>query len=130
MGSSVPSVAPSVGDEISATQAGRFLQRSRVEAGISQRELARRSGMPGPVISAIENFHRQPSVPTMAKLLRGLDLELRLEGVPPSGSERPATALRRVSRAERQRAHEVYSALDLANRISRARRTERGRGVR
>jgi transcriptional regulator with XRE-family HTH domain len=109
--------------------------------GISQRELARRSGVPGPVISAIERSHRQPSVPTMAKLLRGLDLELHLDAVrvgtrpsrigaaaPMSGGQ--GVSLRHVSASERLRAHQVYSALDLADRIKRARANEADRGVR
>jgi transcriptional regulator with XRE-family HTH domain len=121
----------------SATQAGRFIRDARSRVGISQRELARRSGVPGPVISAIERSRRQPSVPTMAKLLRGLDLELRLEAAPAHAPPPRiddgvpmAVSTRHVGEAERRRAHEVFSALDLANRISRARREEDSRGVR
>jgi transcriptional regulator with XRE-family HTH domain len=123
--------------EPSSTQAGRLISEARVRVGISQRELARRSGVPGPVISAIERSRRQPSVPTLAKLLRGLDLELRLEAVPAHTSytgvdDRVSTAVsvRHVDEAERRRAHEVFSALDLANRIERAKRRERPHGVR
>ena len=140
-------------DDTPSTMAGSLISRARRQAGISQRELARRSGVPGPVISAIERSRRQPSVPTMAKLLQGLDLEIRLDAVP-DRSRRPASpgsiaaagavvldgtvsppgeagiSIRRVSASESLRARQVHSALDLANRIQRAKRREADRGVR
>jgi transcriptional regulator with XRE-family HTH domain len=140
-------------DDTPSTMAGSLISRARRHAGISQRELARRSGVPGPVISAIERSRRQPSVPTMAKLLQGLDLEIRLDAVPersrrtaspgstetagaavPDGTVSPSGAagisIRRVSASECLRARQVHSALDLANRIQRAKRREADRGVR
>jgi transcriptional regulator with XRE-family HTH domain len=127
------------------TSAGRLVTEARTRAGISQRELARRSGVPGPVVNAIERSRRQPSVPTLAKLLRGLNLNLRLVGVamePTYGrpreapksdvgpSSRPVVSTRVVSQAEQARAHEIYNALTLANSIKRAKQRERGDGVR
>jgi hypothetical protein len=41
-----------------------------------------------------------------------------------------AVSIRSVSEAERSRAHEIYSALALANNIKRAKRRGEGRGVR
>jgi transcriptional regulator with XRE-family HTH domain len=127
------------------TSAGRLVSEARTRAGISQRELARRSGVPGPVVNAIERSRRQPSVPTLAKLLRGLELNLRLSAVamgPQSGQPRqaptshvgsssgPVVSTRVVSQAEQARAHEIYNALTLANSIKRAKQRERGDGIR
>jgi hypothetical protein len=100
--------------------------------------------MPGPVVNAIERSRRQPSIPTLAKLLWGLGLELRLEAAPPdlpndvgpaadaqfSENSRRAMSRRVVSEAERDRARRVFNALDLANRIKRAKLHEAARGVR
>ena len=126
------------------TSAGRLVTEARTRAGISQRELARRSVVPGPVVNAIERSRRQPSVPTLAKLLRGLNLNLRLVGVamePTYGRPReapksdvgpscPVVSTRVASQAEQARAHEIYNALTLANSIKRAKQRERGDGVR
>jgi transcriptional regulator with XRE-family HTH domain len=127
------------------TLAGRLVTDARTRSGLSQRELARRSGVPGPVVNAIERSRRQPSVPTLAKLLRGLNLNLRLDAVAmgsPDGhpeqapesdfgpSIRPVVSTRAVSHAEQARAHEIYNALMLANSIKRAKQRERGDGIR
>jgi len=132
---------PMAGDE---GQVARLVAGARADAGISQRELARRSGIPGPVVNAIERSRRQPSVPTLAKLLRGLSLELRLEAVgvtestehrQPRHKASPAVrtttmSVRSVSASEVARAHEVYNALSLADHIQRPKRREGSRGVR
>jgi transcriptional regulator with XRE-family HTH domain len=127
-----------------STQAGQLVAEARASAGISQRELARRSGVPGPVVNAIERSRRQPSIPTLAKILRGLDLDVRLHVVPTSdrlGSDgrisQPLLAasgqtvsVRLISEAERVRARRVYDALSLAHSIKRSKQRERIRGVR
>jgi transcriptional regulator with XRE-family HTH domain len=119
--------------------AAQVITDARQRVGISQRELARRSGVPGPVVNAIERSRRQPTVPTLAKLLRGMGLELRLSAVlgeipgqrPSDDSisfSAPITTSRRlVSSTEKARAREIHNALDLANRIQRAKRMERAR---
>jgi transcriptional regulator with XRE-family HTH domain len=127
------------------TQAGRLVADVRRSAGISQRELARRSGVPGPVVNAIERSRRQPSVPTLAKLLRGLDLELRLDAVPSGTTVRPSppaaderrppelprvVSTRAVGVAEQARARRISDALDRVDRFSPAKQGERARGVR
>jgi hypothetical protein len=80
----------------------------------------------------------------LAKLLRGLSLELRLEAMPATEStehQQPRhqispdvrttrVSVRSVSASEVARAHEVYNALSLADHIQRAKRREGARGVR
>lgn len=62
---------------IKARQA-RYLSEARRQAGLTQRELGERSGVPQPTIAAIEAGRRQPRYDTLERLLRacGYDLEL------------------------------------------------------
>jgi transcriptional regulator with XRE-family HTH domain len=59
------------------TIASAFLQLARLEAGLSQRELAERAGVAQPEIARIESGRREPSIPTLQKILAGAGLELR-----------------------------------------------------
>src|SRR5918999_3002059 len=49
---------------------------ARRRAGLSQRELARRSGIPQPSISRIERDVVSPTVDTLERLLRACGMEL------------------------------------------------------
>src|SRR5947207_15195676 len=55
---------------------------ARRRAGLSQRELARRSGVPQPSISRIERGVGSPTVDTLERLLRVCDMELEPVRVP------------------------------------------------
>lgn len=126
------------------SQAGNLVANARTRAGISQRELARRAGVPGPVVNAIERSRRQPSIPTLAKVLGGLGLDLQLHAVPTGagdGNEPPKVSqvpplservisVRFSSEAERVRARRIYNALTLADSIKRSKRRERAHGIR
>jgi transcriptional regulator with XRE-family HTH domain len=61
--------------------AAALLQLARLKAGLSQRQLAERASVPTTMISAYERDQRQPTVPTLLRLLRaaGFDLRMRLE---------------------------------------------------
>ena len=65
--------------------AGSLLRRARRGAGISQAELAFRAGVAQSVISAYEAGRRQPSLPTLAKLVdaAGADLVVDFQQQPP-----------------------------------------------
>jgi transcriptional regulator with XRE-family HTH domain len=56
--------------------AARILNMARRRAGFTQRELARRSGIPQPSISRIERGQVSPTVDTLERLLRATDQEL------------------------------------------------------
>ncbi|MDA8356345.1 MAG: helix-turn-helix domain-containing protein [Actinomycetota bacterium] len=60
--------------------AGMLLRTARRRVGLSQAELARRAGLTQSVISAYESGARQPSLPTLARLIEatGSDLEVRV----------------------------------------------------
>lgn len=70
-----------VRDEVLPSPAAGLLQLARLQAGISQRELADRAGVDRSMISAYEHDRRQPTMPTLLKLLKaaGFDLRMHLE---------------------------------------------------
>jgi transcriptional regulator with XRE-family HTH domain len=55
-----------------------LLQLARLKAGMSQRELAERAGVPVTMISAYERDQRQPTLSTLLRLLRAAGFDLRL----------------------------------------------------
>jgi transcriptional regulator with XRE-family HTH domain len=63
---------------VNRVTAGTFLREARVAAGLSQRELARRAGVPQPAVSRIERDHVSPRMDTLDRLLKvcGKSLEL------------------------------------------------------
>ena len=74
--------------------AGSLLRRARVGAGMSQAELAFSAAVARSVISAYEAGRRQPSLPTLAKLIdaAGCDLVVDTQRQPPR-AERDLVAL-------------------------------------
>lgn len=60
--------------------AGALLRTARRQARLSQAELARRAGVTQSVVSAYESGARQPSLPTLGRLIEaaGADLEVRV----------------------------------------------------
>jgi transcriptional regulator with XRE-family HTH domain len=70
-----------VREEALPSAAAGLLQLARLQAGISQQELAGRAGVDRSMISAYEHDRRQPTLPTLLKLLKaaGFDLRMHLE---------------------------------------------------
>jgi transcriptional regulator with XRE-family HTH domain len=58
--------------------AGELIGRVRRISGLSQAELARRTGMQSSVLSAYEHGRRQPSGAALARIARSAGLELTL----------------------------------------------------
>lgn len=52
---------------------GKRLREARVQAGMSQGDLTRRSGVPKTMLSRYENDHILPSIATLAKLSAALN---------------------------------------------------------
>jgi transcriptional regulator with XRE-family HTH domain len=86
--------------------AGELISRIRRNSGLTQAELARRTGMQSSVLSAYEHGRRQPSVAAMARIARAAGLEL---GISPLSD---ADALERSGRV-------LIDVLDLADRMPR-----------
>jgi hypothetical protein len=57
--------------------AGDLLRLARAKAGLTQAQLAARAGVAQSLISAYENGHRQPTLPSLKRLLAAAGLELR-----------------------------------------------------
>lgn len=64
-----------VGNDHTASQ---LLGEIRRVSGLSQAELARRSGIQSSVLSAYEHGRRQPSVAALARIAAGAGMELHL----------------------------------------------------
>lgn len=65
---------------------GRQLRRLRERAGLTQRELARRAGLPASVLCAYETGAREPSARVFGQIVRAAGGSVRV--VVPSASER------------------------------------------
>ncbi len=60
------------------TESGRLLRDARQRSGLSQRELAGRTGVPQSLISAYERGRRQPGADMLLRLVRGTGYALQL----------------------------------------------------
>jgi transcriptional regulator with XRE-family HTH domain len=61
---------------------GSFLHDRRAEAGVTQVDLAARSGLSQSMVSAVEAGRRQPSLPTVERMLACLGLQLKIDAEP------------------------------------------------
>jgi transcriptional regulator with XRE-family HTH domain len=64
------------------TTAGALLLLAREETGLSQRGLAEQAGVSQSEIARIETGKREPSIPTIQRILAGAGLELRFHLAP------------------------------------------------
>src|ERR1700722_5956189 len=81
-----------------------LVQLARLKAGMSQRELAERAGVPVTMISAYERDQRQPTLATLLRLLHaaGFDLRLHLAAYDPHDD---GLARLEASRSDTERTH-------------------------
>ena len=65
---------------VTPSPAAGLLQLARLKTGLSQGRLAELAGVPATMISAYERDKRQPTMPTLLRLLRaaGFDLQMQL----------------------------------------------------
>ena len=84
--------------------AGEVLRHARLQAGMSQAELARRAGVSQPVISAYEGGHREPGLEMLRKLVEasGHDLTITLDRRPERPRGLPDTPRGRSLRRHRR----------------------------
>lgn len=95
-----------------------LLQLARLKAGMSQRELAERAGVPVTMISSYERDQRQPTLTTLLRLLRaaGFDLRLHLAAYDPHDDVLAALESSR-SESERLRRDQQLRAWQLATPV-------------
>jgi transcriptional regulator with XRE-family HTH domain len=98
-----------------------MLSMARRRAQLSQRELARRAGVPQPTISRIENGVVSPTLDTLTRLIRACGMRLRPTDDLTVGVDR--TLIREaIRRSPRER---WWYAIDAAERLDRMRRRAR-----
>jgi predicted nucleotidyltransferase/ribosome-binding protein aMBF1 (putative translation factor) len=87
-------------DSMEEVTAGALLRQARSRADLSQVDLAARAGVSQSVISAYESGQRQPSIPTLSRLVgaAGFDLALSLRRPPGRLSRLSGPVGRRVRR--------------------------------
>ncbi|MGO9488077.1 MAG: helix-turn-helix domain-containing protein [Solirubrobacteraceae bacterium] len=91
--------------------AAELIAEIRRSSGLSQAELARRSGLQASVLSAYEHGHRQPSVSALARIARAAGRELEISPLA------DADALERSGEI-------LVQVLELADRLPSKRRGE------
>jgi predicted transcriptional regulator len=103
-------------------KAARALRYGRRRAGLTQRELARRTGVPQSTIGRIETGAVDPRVGTLTTLLRACGFDLELEAVADQGVDRSqvrehleATPLERLRHLPQDA--RVLAQLDAALRV-------------
>ncbi len=85
-----------------AVDAAAMLSMARRRAGLSQRELARRAGVPQATISRIENAVVSPTFDTLEPLIRACGMELQIGEREGAGVDRSQFTERlRLSPAQR-----------------------------
>jgi transcriptional regulator with XRE-family HTH domain len=98
-----------------------MLRIARRRAGLTQRALAAKAGVPQPTISRIERDVVSPSVSTLEPLIRACGMELEVVERPGSGVDRTLIA-EHLKLTPGQRARLAAKA---ANELSRIRRVAR-----
>lgn len=105
-------------------RAATMLRTARRRAGLSQRELARRAGVPQPTISRIERGIVSPSADTLMRLLRDLGMELELMDRPKENDVDRSLIRENLKKSPAERAR---FAVHAANDVSRFLGVARGR---
>jgi len=92
-----------------------LLRDARLRAGLSQVELGRRAGVSQSVVSAYETGARQPTVPTLARLVAATGFELDLRLSEPSATEPASGELGHRVHRHRVELQEVLSRYGLSS---------------
>ena len=89
--------------------AAALLQLARIKSGLSQGQLSERAGVPATMISAYERDRRQPTIPTLMRLLKaaGFELSMRLVLSDTHDEVLAGLDLRRSPRERRRRDRQI-----------------------
>lgn len=89
--------------------AAALLQLARIKSGLSQGQLSERAGVPATMISAYERGRRQPTIPTLMRLLKAAGFDLSMHLVPSDTHDEVLAKLdsRRSPRERRRRDRQI-----------------------
>jgi transcriptional regulator with XRE-family HTH domain len=85
--------------------AAAFLKDARIQAGLSQRELARRANVPASTVNRIELGKERLTIPLLSRLILATGLELRIGTATlrrPRPDPRPSSRRRSSASSERR----------------------------
>jgi len=100
---------------------GQVLREARWRAGISQKQLAIRTGIAAPAISRIENGHESPSFERFATCLEALGFEPSLELRPLGGSQAdPVHLAAEAELTPSQRLESLFEWMRFGDSLARA----------
>ena len=100
---------------------GQVLCEARHQVGISQRELAIRTGIAAPAISRIENGHESPSFERFATCLQALGFEPTVELQALAGSRAdPVHLAAEAQLTPSQRLESLFEWMRFGDRLARA----------
>jgi transcriptional regulator with XRE-family HTH domain len=102
--------------------AAGLLLMAREEAGISQRDLAERAGVAQSEIARIESGNREPSIPTLQRILAGAGLELRFRLAPIDEHDQVLVSRQARSSGQEKRAAAARHAHNVAQFAANAKR--------
>ena len=103
-----------------STWAGNLIKLARHDAGLSQRELARRAGTSQATLSAYEAGRKSPSLETLARIVRAAGQDLRIQVVAYDDHD-DVMAAYEASLPERTRSARRRRALQVINAARRQR---------
>ena len=92
-----------------------LVRAARLQAGLSQTELGRRAGVTQSVISAYESGARQPSLPTLARIIEATGARLDVRVLYSSVGQKPEGELGSRVRAHRSEMLKVLERFGLRN---------------
>lgn len=101
---------------VGAVAAGSLVREAHRRAGMSQIELGRRAGVTQSVVSAYESGRRQPSLPTLERLVRaaGLELDIAVRAAARGRIPAPGSLGERLARSG-ARVAEIAGSYGLSN---------------
>ena len=104
------------------TMAAGLIRMARAKAGLSQAELAAAAGLTQQSISAYETGRKEPTLPTLQKLLAAAGFEMRIHLEPTDDHDATLAAYMKSLDAERRAAlEEAQQARVAAARLRRLR---------
>lgn len=100
---------------------GQVLRDARRRAGVSQKQLAIRTGIAAPSISRIENGHESPSFERFALCLEALGFEPKIDLDPLGGSEAdPVHLAAEAELTPARRLESLFEWMRFGDRLARA----------